>query len=157
MASVAERFEAKVDRSGGPDACHPWTASRNDLGYGQIRVGGKLGRTMLANRLAIELATGAPVPAGLLALHRCDRPECVNVRHLYVGTPKDNARDAVERGRHRRGSACRRATITESDVREIRALRRAGADLRDLAARFGLRYGNVVRIANGVRWAHVGE
>lgn len=22
------RYEAKVDRSGGPDACHPWTASR---------------------------------------------------------------------------------------------------------------------------------
>lgn len=24
--TVAERFEEKVDRSGGPDACHPWTA-----------------------------------------------------------------------------------------------------------------------------------
>ena len=31
------RFEAKVDRSGGPDACHLWIAAiRGTMGYGSF-------------------------------------------------------------------------------------------------------------------------
>jgi hypothetical protein len=33
-----ERFEAKVDRSDGPDGCHLWTASKGRDGYGRFGV-----------------------------------------------------------------------------------------------------------------------
>jgi hypothetical protein len=34
--------------------------------------------------------------------HRCDRPECVNIEHLFFGTRRDNIRDCAMKGRRRR-------------------------------------------------------
>lgn len=35
-------------------------------------------------------------------LHKCNNPRCVNPEHLYIGTPKDNTRDAMEAGHRSR-------------------------------------------------------
>lgn len=93
-----ERFWAKVDKSGGPDACWPWTGCRNRQGYGATTLGGK--RTG-AHRVALALVTG-PIPEGRFACHKCDNPPCCNPAHLYAGTPLDNARDSSRRGRRLR-------------------------------------------------------
>lgn len=98
---IAERFEANVDRSAGPDACHVWTASRNYRGYGQASIGG--GKSGRAHRLAWELAHGS-IPVGMWVLHKCDNPPCVNVAHLFLGTSQDNVDDRVAKGRTARGN-----------------------------------------------------
>lgn len=36
-----ERFMTLVDSSGGPEACHIWTATRQRGGYGRFMVGGE--------------------------------------------------------------------------------------------------------------------
>lgn len=82
--------------------CIEWDKSRNikdgnRLDYGQVRVGDKMKK---AHRVAWESAHG-PIPDGLLVLHKCDNPPCVNVEHLYLGTHADNARDRESRGRGR--------------------------------------------------------
>lgn len=89
-----ERFWSRVDRSGGPDACWPWTAravKRGGYGDFQLR-----GRRYRASRYAYQLTHG-PIPPGLVICHRCDNPPCVNPAHLYSGTQSDNERD-----KHRR-------------------------------------------------------
>lgn len=91
------RFWAKVDTSGGPDACWPWTGSRQGRGgYGIVEW---RGRPTRAHRLAYTLAVGT-IPDGLYICHRCDVPACCNPIHLYAGTQFDNMRDCVERGRN---------------------------------------------------------
>lgn len=99
---LPECFEAKVDRSGGPDACHIWTAGTMAEGYGcfQDRKG-ELGppQQHRAHRVAWILAHGWIGPETLL-LHTCDNPRCVNVRHLRPGTQYDNMQDAIDKGRH---------------------------------------------------------
>lgn len=105
------RFWAKVDRSGGPEACWLWLAGvRNDDGYGQFRLGGRMQQ---AHRIAYEQANG-PIPDGLHVLHRCDVRRCVNPGHLFIGTNADNMADRNAKGRQSRGakhsSACRATT-----------------------------------------------
>lgn len=162
-------FWSKVDRSGGPDACWPWLASvSGSLGYGQMGAGGS---KMIRCHKYCWLRTRGPIPAGLCVLHNCDNPRCVNPRHLYLGTLKQNAQDRVKRGRSNpqrgrdhwtsrepdfitRGEACGATKITAQIVKQIRRL--AGScTQQQLAARFGISRPQISNIVNRKCWSHV--
>lgn len=57
-------------------------------------------KTWRGNRLVLFLHTGE-LPSRKYALHKCDNSLCLNPKHLYWGTPKDNVRDSYSRGRAR--------------------------------------------------------
>ena len=97
MTAATERFWTKVDKRG-HDECWEWQASRNALGYGRFTP--THGTTVGAHRFAWEDANRRPIPDGLIVLHACDNPPCVNPAHLSIGTYRENARQCVERGRH---------------------------------------------------------
>lgn len=99
-SDARERFDSHVQRAG-PDECWPWTAYRNQWGRGTFGLTGPDGVSgmYLAPRVAWALAHDED-PGDLNVLHSCDRPECVNPAHLRLGTPRDNAQDAIDRGRH---------------------------------------------------------
>lgn len=56
------------------------------------------GKKALAHRVAYEAKYGA-IPEGMVVMHLCDNPACCNPDHLMLGTPKDNAHDAILKGR----------------------------------------------------------
>ena len=90
-----ERFWSKVAKS---DGCWLWTAARNEQGYGEFSLDGKLQR---AHRVSFYLAHGRwPEPN---ALHKCDNPPCVRPDHLFEGTHKENMADMTSKGRSVRG------------------------------------------------------
>lgn len=62
--------------------------------YGRIHYQGGI---KYVHRVACEDIYG-PLPFGLLARHRCDRPLCVRPSHLEPGTRKQNAADRARRG-----------------------------------------------------------
>lgn len=94
MKSIEEKFWKNVTRGPG---CWLWSGSRNDKGYGHIHV---FNKTIQAHRASWEIANGQ-IPDGMYICHRCDNPPCVNPEHLFLGSPSDNTRDAVRKGRMR--------------------------------------------------------
>lgn len=98
--NLALRFWSKVDRSGGQDACWPWTAGRNESNYGRMWIGSKADgtwRKVGAHVIAWSL-TNERQPTAFI-LHKCDNPPCCNPSHLFEGTQTDNMRDAAAKGR----------------------------------------------------------
>lgn len=87
-------LESRVDKSGGPDACWPWTGLTTAAGYGVVQV---RGQNHYAHRLTLEIETGDL--GDLKACHRCDNPPCCNPSHLFRGTDGDNLADAHAKGR----------------------------------------------------------
>lgn len=90
-----ETFWSQVDRRGA-DECWLWQGWKMGNGYGQIFVAGKRRR---ATHVALLIARGEVVGTGLLVLHSCDAPSCVNPSHLSIGTPADNTADMWSKGR----------------------------------------------------------
>jgi hypothetical protein len=73
-----------------------WTSARRGDGYGAFQVESK--RQISAHRYSYQLHHGE-IPAGMVVMHSCDQPLCVNPSHLSIGTTADNARDAFRKGR----------------------------------------------------------
>lgn len=91
---LAERFWEKVDTSGGPDACWPWTGAINkQTRYGVLWNTGE----RATHRIAYTLAVG-PIPEGKEIDHvkarGCTMRHCVNPAHLEVVTHAENMRRA---------------------------------------------------------------
>jgi hypothetical protein len=154
-APVESRFWSKVAKT---PACWVWTASRDDSGYGRLKVGGKRGIAKRAHRLAWELLRG-PIPDGLCVLHRCDNPPCVNPAHLFLGTKRDNTLDATAKGRHalrnllrRRGTETSGAKLNEEQVRSIRAALEAGLSRAAVGRLYGISPAQAGRIGHRERW-----
>ena len=140
--TLAERFWAKVDRSGGPEACWPWTAGTAGRGYGSVRVGPASAGHDYAHRVAYALTNG-PIPPGALIRHDCDNPPCCNPAHLRPGSVADNTADMLARGRGSNGapvlgSAHANAKLDEVRVAEIRRAHAAGRSQRALASDYGV-------------------
>lgn len=90
-----ERFWARVDRSGGEQACWPWLGARDPSGYGAFKLNGKKVNT---NRVSFLVANGRLPAPGLDAAHApvvCHERACCNPSHIREATRAENARDMV--------------------------------------------------------------
>ena len=128
------------------DSCWEWQGSKTTANYGVVYYQGKLQYT---HRLSLEL-DGRPVPPRHHACHTCDNPSCVNPKHLFVGTPMDNAQDKVAKNRHTYGEIHPNAKLTNEDVIKLRKLAAEGVWQSDLARMFGVDESHVSNIVNNL-------
>ena len=72
------------------------------LGYGSARYPAlKVGGSVRMHRAEYCLANGLTLEdiAGLVVMHTCDNPRCINPEHLVLGTQRDNMLDMRNKGR----------------------------------------------------------
>ena len=146
-----ERFWSKVDKS---KDCWEWTGFRDSAGYGRLCVNGK---SKTAHRISLILALGRDLSEGMFCCHHCDNPKCVNPKHLYEGTPLENAIDKIARCRDKRayGESSSNAKLTEEDVRDMRKIHSKGKiSHRKLAALFGCGGTTCMDIVHRRTWQH---
>jgi predicted DNA-binding protein (UPF0251 family) len=162
-AQAEERFWARVDKSGGSDACWPWMGARYVKGYGHVCFRGK---HQTATHVAWTLA-GRKLPVGLFLLHSCDYPPCCNPAHLFVGTKKMNGEDCRRKGRTAVGQKNGMHThpetrmpgdknpmskLTWDVVRRIRKLCAGGMSQKQAAKKFRISQMTVSYIVRNIQW-----
>lgn len=106
-----------------------------------------------AHRVSYELFNG-PITAGLQVLHRCDCPICVNPQHLFLGTPKDNINDMVQKNRKVQvyGELHGSAKLSDKDIPIIRESKKSGSQL---ARDYGVSRATISMIRSKKIWCHV--
>jgi hypothetical protein len=133
------RFWSRVAITADNKKCWEWTGCKDRDKYGVISLKqGKVWRNSFCHRVSWELSKGE-IPDGLLVLHTCDNPSCVNPNHLFVGTNKDNIDDRSKKGRQAKGEKNGNRKLTQAEVEYIRNCYAQGGVLqRELAAQFGV-------------------
>lgn len=150
--TLQERFELKFNK-GTEDECWEWLAARTHFGHGKIMVCPETKSFAPAHRVAYSLYVGT-IPEGMVVRHKCDNPGCVNPKHLVVGTQKDNARDALYRGRLQNrvvgtGENHGHAKFTDEEVNEMRVFRAQGKTTVEIAEIFGATQSYVSKVCRG--------
>lgn len=122
--ALVARLYAKIDTSGGANACWLWTGAKSKKKlslYGCIWIGGGRGRNFPAHSVALALSLDGIIPADVECCHRCDVTLCCNPAHLFWGSHSVNMLDWSEK-RKRRGLRLPRAmtsTLHEHVIADV--------------------------------------
>lgn len=134
---------------------HPYNHPYPRIVYPKGR-GARRGR-MRAHRASYALYRGL-IPAGFVVCHTCDNPRCINPRHLWLGTQKENIADAISKGRMSRLVPWQKHRKRRSDKLSEHHVQAILADPRnntEVAAAYGISNNHVSQIRSGKRWAWI--
>jgi hypothetical protein len=155
---MSKPFWEQVDKSG---ECWLWLGTKDQDGYGSFY---QNYHNYRAHRVAYTLTFGS-IPQGLMVLHQCNNPSCVNPAHLEVGTSRDNMLHCIRSGRHvwqthpecaQSGEKRSNAKLRVEQVLAIRDLySQGGYSHRRLGEMFGVSHTVIQRIIAGKDWANI--
>jgi hypothetical protein len=133
------------------EGCWEWNGPVDRDGYGKLSVKNRIfGR---AHRVSWFLRYGK-IPTGLIC-HTCPNKDCTNPLHLFVGDPKDNSRDMVEKNIQLKGSKNGASKLNEKQVEEIKKLLSKGNTCREIAESYNVHLTTIAKIRDNKTWSHI--
>lgn len=128
------------------DSCWDWSGTRRGTGYGSFMFRKK---QVAAHRASYMIHHMKVIPKGMFVMHNCDNPICTNPQHLILGTPLDNNRDMVLKGRNPMSK------LNPETVKEIRILLDEGMMSKDIAQKYNLCLMTIHNIKHGKSWKDI--
>lgn len=143
------RFWEKVKKTAD---CWLWRGAKSGSGYGRVEWNTRM---HAAHRLVYEHFVGR-IPKGSIVCHTCDVPLCVNPKHLWAGTAKENMQDAIQKGRFRRGETHGMSKLKTHEVIAIRKAWNEGIFKQtELAQQYGVTKHTIHLIVHNRVWKWV--
>lgn len=138
------------------NGCLDFTGPIKSGGYGRVCIGS--GKYRPAHRVAWELHHGV-IPDGMCVLHKCDRPICCDVSHLFLGTQADNIADMMAKKRNRQvyGENANRTKLTENEVLQIKMKLNEKILAKEIAKEFNISIATIRDINKGRSWRHLND
>jgi hypothetical protein len=152
-------FEEKAYRQAAPiqyyideNGCHISKSHNLDKdGYPRVH---RFGKHLRMSRYVWSIANNREIPRGMLIMHTCDNPLCINPDHLRLGTHAENMQDRNLKGRCRHGSNHPHAKLNEAKVYFIK-FESTELDNKELAEMFDVKPDTIKDIRRGRSWKHV--
>lgn len=120
-----------------------WLYKNSSYGaYSKIRLNKKW---YSAHRASYETFIGK-IPSNKWVCHKCDTPKCVNPKHLFLGTPQENSRDAIKKGRLVSGERNYFTKFTDLQIEEMRLLKKEGFSYTRLSRIFNCSFAHLLNI-----------
>lgn len=154
-----ETFDFMVSRtiSDEKTGCLIFQGAKTKSGYGCI---GHQGKLYMTHRLILILS-GVVIPDGMVVMHSCDTPSCINLNHLSVGTQLENRTDCTNKGRDNSstkggiGEKNPFSKLTNEIVLRIRERFELGESRTTIAESLMLSNSTIERIVNRTSWRHI--
>ncbi len=151
---ILKRFNEKVEKS---ENCWIWKGFVNPQGYGTFKLND---RSITAHRASWIIHNGE-IPVKMYICHKCDIKSCVNPDHLYIGTAKDNVRDAIERGQHPKGPNKKKGSPGEKNIKaklnleKVEFIRKnISMSIKELSEKFKVSETTILNIRKGKTWSY---
>jgi hypothetical protein len=130
----------------------------NPSDYGRVSVRFRfpdgVQRRISIHKIVLETFVG-PCPDGMECCHHNDRAADNRLDNIRWGTHQSNMDDRGRNGLTARGERNGQAKLTESQVKEIKALLSDGIPQARIASMFNVSAALIGYIANGTNWVHV--
>lgn len=114
--------------------CWEWNTNIQKNGYAKTSYKRK---SIHCHRLSHIIFLGE-IPIGMDVCHKCDNRRCVNPKHLFLGTRKENMQDAVSKNRQAKGFTLPHTKLSKEDITEIINLKASGISTKDISVKFNI-------------------
>jgi hypothetical protein len=130
-----QSIEQKTIRNA--NGCLDFTGPIKNGGYGRVAIGN--GKYQPAHRISWKIHHGE-IPEGMCVLHKCDRPICCEISHLFLGTQRENIADMMAKKRNRQlyGESANKTKLTENEVLQIKMKLNEKILVKEIAKEFNI-------------------